>query len=77
MGKKVYGALYNISKLDERRLDIYEDYPTLYTKMYFKNNNKLIMTYLMKKKQRELHQHLAILTQSNKVILIVESIRKV
>ena len=52
MGKKVYGALYNISKLDERRLDIYEDYPTLYTKMYFKNNNKLIMTYLMKKKTK-------------------------
>ena len=52
MGKNVYGALYNISKSDERRLDIYEEYPTLYTKMYFKNNNKLIMTYLMKKKTK-------------------------
>tara|TARA_B100001146_G_C16161587_1_gene425904 strand:+ start:147 stop:569 length:423 start_codon:yes stop_codon:yes gene_type:complete len=51
-GKNVYGALYNISKSDERRLDIYEEYPTLYTKMYFKNNNKLIMTYLMGKKTK-------------------------
>ena len=52
MGKNVYGALYNISKSDERRLDIYEEYPTLYTKMYFKNNNKLIMTYLMGRKTK-------------------------
>ena len=52
MGKKIYGALYNISKSDERRLDIYEEYPTLYKKMYFKHNNKLIMTYLMKKKTK-------------------------
>ena len=52
MGKKVYGALYNISKSDERRLDIYEEYPTLYKKMYFKHNNKLIMTYLMRKKTK-------------------------
>ena len=52
MGKKVYGALYNISKSDERRLDIYEEYPTLYKKMYFKHNNKLIMTYLMEKKTK-------------------------
>ena len=52
-GKNVYGALYNISKSDERRLDIYEEYPTLYTKMYFKNNNKLIMTYLMGKKTKK------------------------
>ena len=53
MGKKVYGALYNISKSDERRLDIYEEYPTLYKKMYFKHNNKLIMTYLMEKKTKK------------------------
>ena len=52
VGKKVYGALYNISKSDERRLDIYEEYPTLYKKMYFKHNNKLIMTYLMEKKTK-------------------------
>ena len=51
-GKNVYGALYNISKSDERRLDIYEEYPTLYKKMYFKHNNKLIMTYLMGKKTK-------------------------
>ena len=52
IGKKVYGAMYNISKSDERRLDIYEEYPTLYKKMYFKHNNKLIMTYLMGKKTK-------------------------
>ena len=34
-GKKVYGALYKISKAAERRLDIYEDFPFLYKKMYF------------------------------------------
>ena len=33
--KKVYGALYIISKCAERRLDVYEEYPTLYKKIYF------------------------------------------
>ena len=50
MGKKVYGALYNISKSDERRLDIYEEYPTLYKKMYFIHYGKKIMTIKKKKK---------------------------
>jgi len=36
VGKKVYGALYIISKCAERRLDVYEEYPTLYKKIYFK-----------------------------------------
>ena len=52
IGKKVYGALYKISESDESRLDIYEEYPTLYKKIYFKRNNKLIMAYLMKKKTK-------------------------
>ena len=36
IGTKVYGAMYLISKVAERRLDVYEEYPTLYKKMYFK-----------------------------------------
>ena len=33
MGKKVYGALYLISKIAEKKLDVYEEYPILYKKM--------------------------------------------
>ena len=51
-GSKVYGALYIISKAAERRLDIYEEYPTLYKKMFFKHNNKKVMTYIMAKKTK-------------------------
>ena len=46
----VPGGLFEISKSDERKLDIYEDYPILYRKMYFIYNNKKIMTYTMCKK---------------------------
>ena len=46
----VPGGLFEISKSDERKLDIYEDYPILYKKMYFNYNNKKIMTYTMCKK---------------------------
>ena len=52
MGKKVYGALYIISKTSERKLDVYEEYPILYKKMYFKYNNKKVMTYIMSKKTK-------------------------
>ena len=52
IGKKVYGALYTISKTAERRLDIYEEYPILYKKMFFKHNNKKVMTYIMTKKTK-------------------------
>ena len=52
-GKKVYGALYNISKADERRLDFYEEYPTMYKKMFFKYYNEKIMTYTMVKKTKK------------------------
>ena len=47
---KVIGALYEISKSDEKRLDIYEEYPILYKKMYFNYFGKKIMTYIMPKK---------------------------
>ena len=52
IGKKVYGALYIISKTAEKRLDVYEEYPTLYKKMYFKYDNKKVMTYIMQKKSK-------------------------
>ena len=52
MGKKVYGGLYIISEKAEKRLDIYEEYPTLYKKMFFKYGNKKVMTYIMQKKTK-------------------------
>ena len=41
-----------ISKVAEKRLDVYEEYPTLYKKMFFKYNNKKVMTYIMPKKTK-------------------------
>ncbi len=46
----VPGALFEISKSDEKKLDLYEDYPTLYTKYYFTYYGKKVMTYTMVKK---------------------------
>ncbi|MDB4193650.1 gamma-glutamylcyclotransferase [Candidatus Pelagibacter sp.] len=46
----VPGALYEISKSDEKKLDVYEDYPSLYKKYYFKYYGKKVMTYIMIKK---------------------------
>jgi len=46
----VTGGLYEISKSDEKKLDIYEDFPLLYKKMYFMHYGKKIMTYIMSKK---------------------------
>tara|TARA_A100001388_G_scaffold244994_1_gene203136 strand:+ start:369 stop:776 length:408 start_codon:yes stop_codon:yes gene_type:complete len=43
----VPGALFEISKSDEKKLDVYEDFPFLYKKMYFKYYNKEVMTYIM------------------------------
>ena len=51
-GGKVYGALYQISEAAEKRLDIYEEYPTLYKKKYFKYHHKKVMTYIMPKKTK-------------------------
>ena len=48
--KKVYGALFFISKSDEKKLDVYEEYPILYKKKYFIHNKKRVMTYIMPKK---------------------------
>ena len=46
----VPGALFEISKSDEKKLDVYEDYPTLYKKYYFSYYGKKVMTYTMVKK---------------------------
>ena len=46
----VQGALFEISKSDEKKLDVYEDYPVLYKKYYFTYYGKKIMTYTMTKK---------------------------
>ena len=46
----VPGGLFEISKSDETKLDIYEDYPILYKKFYFKYYNNKVMTYTMVKK---------------------------
>ena len=46
----VPGALFKISKIDEKKLDIYEDFPVLYKKYYFYHNDKKVMTYTMVKK---------------------------
>ena len=48
----VQGALFEISKSDEKKLDVYEDFPILYTKIYFKYYNKKVMTYIMNKKTK-------------------------
>ena len=46
----VPGALFEISKSDEKKLDVYEDFPILYRKYYFKHYGKKVMTYTMTKK---------------------------
>ena len=46
----IQGGLYEISKSDEKKLDIYEDFPILYKKYYFLYYGKKVMTYTMTKK---------------------------
>ena len=46
----VPGGLFDISKSDEKKLDLYEDYPILYKKYYFSYYGKKVMTYTMVKK---------------------------
>jgi len=48
----VPGGLYEISKNDEKKLDVYEDYPNLYRKHFFFYYGKKVMTYTMVKKTR-------------------------
>ena len=46
----VPGALFEISKSDEKKLDVYEDFPNLYKKHYFYYYGNKVMTYTMVKK---------------------------
>ena len=46
----VPGALFEISRSDEKKLDVYEDYPAWYKKYYFTYYGKKVMTYTMTKK---------------------------
>ena len=46
----VQGALFEISKSDEKKLDVYEDFPILYKKYYFYYHGNKVMTYIMVKK---------------------------
>ena len=48
----VLGALFEISKSDEKKLDLYEDYPILYKKYYFTYYGKKVMTCTMVKKTK-------------------------
>tara|TARA_B110000967_G_C18507955_1_gene374881 strand:+ start:209 stop:568 length:360 start_codon:yes stop_codon:yes gene_type:complete len=43
----VPGGLFEISKSDEKKLDVYEDFPVLYKKYYFYHYGKKVMTYTM------------------------------
>ena len=48
----VLGAIYKITRKDEKKLDIYEDYPKTYIKKYFKIYGKKVMFYYMPKKTK-------------------------
>ena len=48
----VTGGLFEISKSDEKKLDVYEDYPVLYKKFCFNYYGKKVMTYTMTKKTK-------------------------
>ena len=65
----VPGGLFEISKSDEKKLDIYEDYPNTYIKKYFKLYGKKVMFYYMPKKTKHVapsKRYLNIITQGYK-----------
>ena len=49
-GSIVPGGMFKISRSDEKKLDVYEDFPKLYKKYYFYYYKKKVMTYTMVKK---------------------------
>jgi len=49
-GSKVPGGIWEISESDEKELDIYEGYPTLYAKDFFNLNGEKVMFYIMKRR---------------------------
>ena len=50
IGSNVKGIIYEIDEVTEKKLDRYEDYPKLYMKKFFYENNKSVMFYFMKRK---------------------------
>jgi len=46
---RVPGGIWEISESDEKELDVYEGYPTLYIKKFFKLNGEKVMFYIMKR----------------------------
>ena len=48
----VLGAIYKITKKDEKKLDFYEDFPKVYIKKYFKLYGRKVMFYYMPKKTK-------------------------
>ena len=52
-GSSVLGAIYNISKADEKKLDVYEEFPKVYVKKYFKILGKKVMFYYMSSKTKQ------------------------
>ena len=48
----VLGAIYKITIKDEKKLDVYEDFPKVYIKKYFKLYGRKVMFYYMPKKTK-------------------------
>ena len=52
-GSSVLGAIYDINKADEKKLDAYEEFPKVYVKKYFKILGKKVMFYYMFNKTKQ------------------------
>jgi gamma-glutamylcyclotransferase (GGCT)/AIG2-like uncharacterized protein YtfP len=52
-GSSVLGAVYDINKSDEKKLDAYEEFPKVYVKKYFKILGKKVMFYYMSSKTKQ------------------------
>ena len=52
-GSSVLGAIYDINKADEKKLDAYEEFPKVYVKKYFKIWRKKVMFYYMSNKTKQ------------------------
>ena len=66
---RVPGGIWEISESDEKELDVYEGYPTLYEKDFFKFNGEKIMFYIMKRQHSfkpPLRQYVDIINQGYK-----------
>ena len=52
-GSSVLGAIYDINRADEKKLDAYEEFPKVYVKKYFKILGKKVMFYYMSNKTKQ------------------------